>query len=59
MQYAAGDCRAGGTERRKLQSAGEPAGAPGEPADAGARQCEAGKMQHPASVPGEDRAGSE
>lgn len=59
MQYAAGDCRAGGAERRELQPTGEPAGARGEPADPGARQCETGKMQHPPSVPGEDRPGSE
>lgn len=59
MQYAAGDCRAGGAERRKLQPAGEPAGAPGGPADDGARQRETGEMQHPPSVPGEDRAGPE
>lgn len=59
MQYAAGDCRAGGAEGRKLQPTREPAGARGEPADVGARQCETGKMQHPPSVPGEDRAGAE
>lgn len=59
MQHAAGDRRAGGTERRELQSAGEPAGAQGEPAHVRERQRGAGEVRHHPPITGEDRAGAE
>lgn len=59
VQHAAGDRRAGSTERREPQSAGDPAGARGEPADVGERQRGAGEVWHHPPVAGEYRARAE
>lgn len=64
MQHAAGDRRAGSSERGEPQFAGRPAGGDGEPPGVSRRwrrrrRRGAGEEQHHPTVAGEDRAGAE
>lgn len=61
MQHAAGDRRAGSSERGEPQFAGRPAGGDGEPPGVSRRRRRrgAGEEQHHLTVAGEDRAGAE
>jgi len=59
VQHPAGDRRAGSSERREPQPAGEPAGGDGEPAGGGQWQRWAGEERHHPPITGEDRAGAE